>query len=361
MRRFGHLWLRVCDIDNLREAARRACRSRKDKIEVATFLQDSERKLADLRADLLHNRYHSSPYNIFTANDRGKSREIADLPLYPDRIAHWAVALVVEPLLDPRIIPQSHASRQGHGPHSAITQLYDYIQKDSRLKYALKLDVSKFFPSIDKGIMKATMRHYLKDPDLLLWFDRLVDEFPYPGIPIGNRTSPLMANLYLTDIDNRMKQLHHCHYYVRYMDDIIILGYSKPWLHQQKGNISEALAEKGLRLKSNWQVFPIDDRGIDFVGYRVFSDHILLRNSTKIRMKRNLKKIRSEQKSGKTLSSHDRGVLASYNGVLRWCDSYRLHRRHLYKIERDMHYHMPTRLIDRNVRIFYTDYMETTI
>lgn len=360
MRRYGDLWLQICDRDNLDKAAKKACKSRKDKVEVAAFLADRDRKLEELRLIMLNNQYHSSSYRIFIANDRGKRREIADLPLYPDRIAHWAVALVVEPLLNKRIIPQSHASRKRQGAHSAVKQLYGYIQSDPKVRYALKMDVSKFFPSIDKGLLKQMIRRYIKDPDLLFWFDCLIDEYPFPGIPIGNRTSPLLANLYLSSVDNLMKQQYHCHYYVRYMDDIIILGYSKPWLHQQRENIAEALAEKGLKLKGNWQVFPIDDRGIDFVGYRVFTDHILLRKSTKTRMKRKLSDIRERQKAGEELTIHDKGTLSSYNGVLKWCDSYKLRRRNFYKIERDLEYHRPQPLIDRSISQFYTYQMEVS-
>lgn len=238
-------------------------------------------------------------------------------------------------------------------------QLYGYIQRDPKIRYAIKMDVSQFFPSIIKAMMKSLLRQYIKDPDLLLWFDRLIDEYPLPGIPIGDRTSPMLANLYLTSIDYLMKQKYHCHYYVRYMDDIIILGYSKQWLHKIRKVIEAALNEKGLKLKDNWQVFPIDDRGIDFVGYRIFTDHILLRKSTKVRMKRKLAEIRERQKKGMQITDHDRGVVASYNGVMDWCDSYRLKQRYLNKIVRDMTRRTPENIVRRNMKTFYINYMET--
>ncbi|MBQ7701284.1 MAG: RNA-directed DNA polymerase [Candidatus Methanomethylophilaceae archaeon] len=336
MRRIGDIWPDIIADANLMEASGLACRSRRDKKEVARFKEKETILLRKLKSSLVDHTYHSSKYRIFQVNENGKIRDIADLPLYPDRIFHWAIALGLEEKLNRKLIDQTHASRPGHGIHSAVNDIRNYIRKDGRIKYALKTDVSKFFPSVDKNILKSKLRGAIKDKDLIFELDKLIDDYPYPGLPIGNRTSPMFANLYLSEMDHTMKEIHHCHYYVRYMDDIVVLGYSKQWLHQIRKVMSSYLNEIGLKMKENWQVFPIDSRGIDFVGYRIFTDHILLRKRIKNNLKKATGRILSNIESDRRLTEHDRGTIASYNGILLFCNGYNLRCSTLSKIEQKM-------------------------
>lgn len=151
--------------------------------------------------------------------------------------------------------------------------------------------------------------------------DGIIDDYHLPGLPIGNRTSPMLANLYLNDIDHAMKERYHCRYYVRYMDDIVILGYSSQWLHRMKRILDGMLSEIGLKIKDNWQVYPIDSRGIPFLGYRIFTDHILLKKRTKRRMQKAAKNIADRLEDGShVMNRHELGTIHSYEGVLKWCD-----------------------------------------
>ncbi len=322
VRRSTNLWHWVYAWDNLLKAASKACSSRKDKQEVAEFVARKDENLRALQKQLRDRTYVCSEYYLFEKEENGKKRLISDLPLYPDRIAHWAVALVIEPLIDKRLIPQTHASRKNHGSHSAVDNVRKYIDNDTRIRYALKLDVKQFFPSIDKGIMKQVLRRVIKDKEMLWFLDHLIDDYPLPGIALGNRLSPMMANLLLSHaIDYRLKQVNHVHYIVRYMDDVIILGYSKKWLHQIRDTIEGYLAEYGLTLKGNWQVFPIDKRGIDFVGYVIYRDRTLLRTATKKRLKRKCKNMAPLLDSAFQLSRSVQGTIWSYDGILKHCDS----------------------------------------
>ncbi len=327
MKRIGGLWQEVVTTEILEKAASKACSSRKNKNEVAEFLANKDELLRRLQNQLTYHTYETSPYNLFYKMENGKERLVSDLPLYPDRIAHWAVAYVVEPLVNRRLIPQSHASRKGHGTHTAIADVKKYLDADPKIKYCLKVDVRKFFQSIPKEVAKECIRKVIKDPDVLWFIDKIVDDYPEPGIPLGNRLSPMIANLVLSyAVDHPMKEDHHCHYYVRYMDDIIVLGYSKQWLHKIRKIMAAQLEEFGLTMKGNWQVFPIDDRGIDFVGYRIYRDRILLRKSTKIRMKRACAAIQAEVDAGGVVDRHGQGTVWSYHGILKWCDSRELAR-----------------------------------
>mgnify|MGYP002515316374 CR=1 FL=1 len=322
MKRIGNLWSKVTSIENLEVAAKKACSSRKNMEEVLQFLENRDSNLRRLQNSLIYHTYETSEYRIFEKNENGKNRLVSDLPLYPDRIAHWAVALVVEPYIQRRLIPQTHASRKGHGTHTAIADVQKYIQNDARIRYALQVDVRKCFPSMPKTVAKEAVRRVIKDPDVLWFIDKIVDDYELPGIPLGNRLSPDIANLVLSyAVDHPMKEIHHCHYYVRYMDDILILGYSKPWLHKMRRIMAAQFEEYGLTMKENWQVYPIDDRGIDFVGYRIYRNKVLLRTRTKKKMKRACANLQILVDEGYSLNRSQQGTVWSYYGILKWCDS----------------------------------------
>ncbi len=322
MIRIGDLFDRIVSMDNLREAAKKACSTRKNRTEVQEFLEDSENNLKKLRDSLIDGTYKSSEYRMFNILERGKQRFVADLPLNPDRILHWAICLVAEEPLNNKLIDQSYGSRPGMGYHDAVKKVHSYIQKDAKIRYALIVDVKKFFASIDKEILKKKMLRVFKDRRFLDLMFKLIDEYSYPGIPIGNRYSPMLANLYLSDMDHKLKERHHVHYLVSFMDDRCILGYTKKWLRRILGIIKDELSAIGLELKGNYQIFPIDSRGIPFLGYRIFSDHILLKKPTKKRMKGSVKRISNRQSKDPDyrLDDRDLGVLNSYSGVLKHCN-----------------------------------------
>ena len=319
--------MQVCDSANIAEAARRACRSRRDKEEVAQFLVNRDEKLEELRRSLIDRTYVTSPYYFFDRMERGKLRHISDLPLYPDRIAAWAVALVLEPVIDRRLIPQTHASRKGHGIHNAVDDIVRYLNQNTRLRYALKADVRQFFPSLDKEVVMDCLKRVVKDPGILWFVRRYLDDYPESGIPLGGRLSPMLANLTLAHVlDYPLKDRYHVHCYVRYMDDIVILGGSKQWLHKIRRVISANLSEVGLGLKTSWQIFPIEDRGIDFVGYVVYRDKIRIRRRTRDKLVRACNGLSEKIANGDSLNSHDVGTVWSYNGILKHCDSRGLRR-----------------------------------
>lgn len=334
MRRYGDCYPDVYGTGTLIQAAKKACSSRKNRREVERFQENQDVLLDKLQRSLIDHTYKSSEYRIFQVHENGKVRDVADLPLYPDRICHWAIALAIEDKVCSKFIDQTHASRPKHGIHSAVNNIKGYLRKDKRLKYCLKLDVKKFFPSIDKIVMKRKFRDVFKDRELLIELDKIVDQYPYPGIAIGNRVSPMFANLYLSEIDHLMKEKYHVHYYERYMDDIIILGYSKPWLHKMRETIASYLSDISLTLKENWQVFPIDSRGIDFVGYRIYTDHVLLRERNKKKLTKACERIQDKLDDGGKVTRHDRGTLASYNGLLKWCDGHHLYQKTIGETEK---------------------------
>jgi len=322
VKRIGGLFCTMISMDSLRKAAEDACRNRRDKNEVELFKQDGDRLLEELHSILREGRFKSSEYRTFSIKENGKARDIADAPLYPDRIVQWAVTNALEDRLNAKLIHQTYASIRGRGVKTALSEVVRGRRHEG-MRYALKVDVRHFFASIDKGRLKERMREVVKDARALELMDEIIDGFPGDGIPLGNRTSSMFANQYLSPIDHHFKNERKCHCYVRYMDDILILGKSKPWLHQIRREMQQMLSDMGLEMKGNWQVVPLSS-GVTFLGYRIFQDHILLARRTKVRILKAGRGISAFLNNAGECTRTMRSVMSSYNGVLRICNSYGL-------------------------------------
>lgn len=332
IKRYGNLWGQITSMDNIKAAHIRA---RKGKaLKAAEVDADLDNHLQGIQNMLLNKTFRSSEYRFFTKKDNGKIREIADLPYYPDRIVHWALIRVLEPLFLKTFISQTYAALPNKGTHACLNQLHEYFRDVEGTKYCLKLDVRKYFPSMDKEILKAKFRTFIKDEDTLWLIDRIIDDYPKSGIPIGNYTSQYFGNFYLSEFDHYVKEELGIKYYLRYMDDIVILCDNKRQLWEWKDKIDTHMKDElHATLKDNAQVFPVESRGVDFVGYRSFHDYALLRTRTKKKLKRRCRYLLKKQEKGEPFNETDLGVIASYNGILMYGDCYRLRQETLAKIK----------------------------
>ena len=156
------------------------------------------------------------------------------------------------------------------------------------------MDIRKFYPSIDKEKLKASFRRLIKDDDTLNLMDKIVDSSEQ-GVPIGNYTSQWFANWYLQKIDHLIKEELHIKYYIRYLDDMVLFGRNKKELHRVRKIIEQALNKMGLTLKGNWQVFRFDKRGLDFLGFRFFRTHTILRKRNALKIRRKAKRAAKAQ------------------------------------------------------------------
>lgn len=152
---------------------------------------------------------------------------------------------------------------------------------------------------------------------------------PDTGIPIGNYLSQWSANIFLSDFDHWLKEEKHCKYVFRYMDDVVILGNSEEELYSLLEDIKIYLSNIKLELKDNYQRFPTNVRGIDFLGYRIFDTYVLVRKNICKKFKR---KIREIKKKGEITYS-DNCAINSYLGWLKWCNSYRLTDKYMKELE----------------------------
>lgn len=342
MKRYGNLFERIADINNIVLAHLNARKGKTKDRAVRRVDRDILGHCVKVREMLLNKTFTTSAYHLFEIEDSGKRREIAELPYFPDRIIQWAILQVIEPIFCKHFIPTTYAAIPRKGTHAALTKVRnDLLNDPSGTKYCLKLDVKKFFPNIDKAILKSLFRRKFKDKDLLWLLDDIVDSYDKDspkGIPIGSYTSQYFGNFYLSYFDHWAKEQKHIKYYYRYMDDIVILSDSKEYLHRLRKEIAEYLSVNlALTIKENWQVFPTAVRGIDFVGYRCFGRYTLLRTRTKRRLHQATKRLQRKTNKGKTLSRSDQSTVGSYCGILQWGDCTRLKNYTINKILEGQH------------------------
>lgn len=247
-----------------------------------------------------------------------KERTIYKPHFYPDQVIHWAIMNKVEPLFLKGMYDLCCASIKGRGIHKGARYLKRILVQDRKYtKYCLKLDIKKFYPSIDQSILKKKFRKIIKDKDLLWLLDSIVDS-GLEGVPIGNYTSQWFANFYLQDLDHFIKEKLKIKHYIRYMDDMVLFSNNKKELRKCKYAIDEFLAKEHLRIKENWQLFKTESRPLDFLGYRFYRGYTTLRKSNFLRIKRRIKKISKK----KEMSYKDASAIMSYNGWIVHADSY---------------------------------------
>lgn len=266
-------------MDNLRLADKRAGRGKARQPGVIKHRQDAESNLLRLQQMLIDGSFSTSPYIIFKVYEP-KEREVYRLPYFPDRIVHHAIMNVLEPIFMSVFTANSYSCIKGKGIHAAARDVRKALNDVAGTTYCLKLDIRKFYPSVDHAILKMMLRRKIKDKRLLALLDEIIDSAD--GLPIGNYLSQYLANYYLTWFDHWIKEVMRVKYYFRYADDIVILHHDKNYLHQLLNDIREYLSfELNLAVKQNYQVFPVAARGIDFLGYVFYHTHTLLRKSIK--------------------------------------------------------------------------------
>jgi RNA-directed DNA polymerase len=281
MKRVGKLFDHICSLENLRAADVTARKGKKDQYGIKVFDRNKEANLLRLHDQLINKTFTTSPYTVFQIYDP-KERDVSRLPYYPDRIVHHAVMNRLEPIFVSCFTADTFASVKGKGVHAAGEAVKEALRDRPNTMYCLKLDVKKFYPSVDHDILKQLVRRKIKDPDLLWLLDDIIDSAP--GLPIGNYLSQFLANYYLSGLDHYIKEELRVESYFRYMDDMVILAPDKSLLHQLLGSIRTYLSDRlNLDVKSNYQVFPVDSRGIDYLGYVYRHDYTLMRKSIKKR------------------------------------------------------------------------------
>jgi RNA-directed DNA polymerase len=185
------------------------------------------------------------------------------------------------------------------------------------------MDVKKFYPSVKNNIMKDMFRKTIKDKECLWLMDAIVDS--NQGLPIGNYTSQWFANYFLQGLDHFIKEKCGAKYYVRYVDDLVILGANKRKLHKMRLMVGEYLNSIGLTLKGNWQISKVSKRPIDFLGFKFYYGYTTLRKKNALRIKRRMKKISKKP----YLNYKDACAVISYWGWIKRTDSFNFYNKYV--------------------------------
>jgi len=307
-------------MENLNRAYLKARRGKNDTGEVLRFTYYLEPELLKLQRELREGTYQTGEYRNFVIHEP-KERLISALP-FRDRVVHHAIHNVIEPIFDGAFIYDSYACRTGKGTHNGADRLQNFL-RNPRNKYALKCDISKYFPSVDHDVLKSAIRKRISDSRLLRLLDRIIDSVP-KGIPIGNLTSQVFANICLNELDYFVKHKLRVRHYIRYMDDFVILHESKQELQKIRARITSHLKNLKLEMHPKKNVIFPTTLGVDFLGYRIFPEHRLARKSTVKRFLHGINiKIRKYDKGeigfGKLMESFN-----SWNAYLDHADTYNL-------------------------------------
>lgn len=307
MKRYNNLYEQIISIENLNLADQNARKGKSAQTGVRSHDKSREQNIELLHLLLKQRKYKTSAYTTFTVFEP-KQRIVSRLPYFPDRITHHAILNVLEPIFTKLFTNETYSCIKGKGIHGLERDLKRALLDVSVTQYCLKLDIRKFYPSIDHQVLKDLLRKKFKDEDLLWLLGEIIDSAA--GLPIGNYTSQYFANYYLTDFDHWIKQEQQVKHYFRYLDDMVILSGSKAELHRLLHEIRAYLGSKlKLEVKSTYQVFPVDVRGIDVIGYRFFHTHTLLRKTIKKNFARMLAR------------RPNTASLAAYYGWAKHCDS----------------------------------------
>ncbi len=312
------------------EAHNRARKNKTNKREVIEFEMNLEQNLVNLIREIESGRYKVGEYRSFVVYEP-KERVIEALP-YRDRVVHqWYVHEFIFPYILPKFIDTTYACLDDKGTHNAVAKIEKYMRIykrniDSKF-WILKCDISKFFYSINPKILFEILCKTYKDKKLLKFTKKILFENREKntvGIPIGNYTSQYFANIYLNGLDQYAKRILSLKYYVRYMDDFIILLKTKEECIEVKKKIEEFI-ESSLNLKLNKKSRYYPNKiGVNFCGYRTFCTHRLLRVSSKKKIKRKIKKWNNDFKRGNINITFVLQSLNSWLSHTSYCNSYNL-------------------------------------
>ncbi len=332
-------WAVVCSFEWLLYANINARKGKRYRPEIMAFATELEDNLIVIQRGMMDGSYELGPYRKLWVYVP-KKRLVMAL-CYPDRIVQWSIYQYLMPVYDKLFIEDSYGCRKNKGSHRAAARLQYWMRQVERKPgpgwYYLKLDISKYFYRVNHEKLLAILERRIKDPAMMAFIRSIVNSRAEPfglprgrtpqntppeewlydvGMPIGNLTSQLFANIYLNELDQYCKHQLKIHYYVRYMDDIIILGPDKETLHRWKAAIEIFLREAlALDLNNKTSIRPVR-QGVEFVGVRIWSTHMKLRKSTVQRIKREVHKISARYASGELSREQFARRVASINGLL---------------------------------------------
>jgi len=259
-------------------------------LRIQRFSADPLRHLIAIQKRLRERGYTFGPYKTFTVREK-KWRDVVDAPM-KDRIVHWMLYRFLLPIWQPKFIHDTYGNLPGRGTHAAVRRLAQFARSDNAT-WVLQLDISKYFYSVNHALLKERVLRYIGDHELRVLLVNLIDSFQTDssydhlfdestlyrqtaakGMPIGNLSSQLFANIFLNDFDHWIKETMRVRRYIRYVDDMVILGESHEELQTLCAQITAKLASDGLTIHPHKIRLAPASAGIPFLGYVVWPQHI---------------------------------------------------------------------------------------
>ena len=334
-KKYRNLYPQIHDWQNILAAYKQTCNGKRKTWGYLEFKEYDEANLRAIQNELITKTYKIGAYRHFTIYEP-KPRLISALE-FKDRLVQHALCNIITPIFESTFLPYNFACRDGMGTHKGVKHLQAILRKHGHTHF-LKTDFSKYFPSVDHAILHREIRKKISCRDTLALIEEIVPT-EGKGIPIGSLTSQLFANVYGNIIDHYIHhELKHRHW-ARYMDDIVVLGDSQDDLRESFKKIEQfSKDEMGMSI-SKWCVRSIH-RGIDFLGYRIWPTHKLIRKDSVTRAKRKIKRYtyRNDLESLKKF-------IAAWQGHIQWADcrnlkcylrgQYEIHNQHARRLGRD--------------------------
>ncbi|KKT28163.1 MAG: Retron-type reverse transcriptase [Candidatus Yanofskybacteria bacterium GW2011_GWA2_44_10] len=335
MKIYKNIFEKLISLENLFTAWDAFKNDKTNRYDVQVFERRLEENIFELHRDLKTKKYKHGVYTGFWIRDP-KPRHIHKATVR-DRVLHHAVFNILNPIFEPTFISHSFSCRIGKGTHKgikALKQIADKISENGHKNiFALKCDIKKFFDSVNHDLLIKIFDKKIKDDDAMWLLSEIVRSFiskdanifEHKGMPIGNLTSQLFANVYMNEFDQFMKHGIHAKHYLRYTDDFVVISDSKDYLEKLIPQVNQFLKEKlGLDLHPNKVTIRKFRQGIDFLGYVILPHHQQIRTKTKKRIFKKVFRRVLEQKQGLISNETLEQSLQSYLGVLGHADSYKL-------------------------------------
>ena len=313
-----HKFEDIISVDNLLLAWQEFIKGKRSKLDVQEFQLHLMDNILSLHSDLTHLTYQHGSYRAFNISEP-KPRNIHKASVR-DRLLHHALYRKLYPFFDKTFIADSFSCRKDKGTHKALKRFcsfaYKISQNSTRTCWILKCDIKKFFDNIDHAVLFRILAEYIPDKNILLLLENIIFSFetkPNIGLPLGNLTSQLLVNIYMNEFDQFIKHTLKVKHYIRYADDFVILSEDREWLKRQIPKIQNFLFQKlQLTLHPDKIFIKTLASGVDFLGWVHFTDHRVLRTTTKRRMIKRIK----ENPTSETLDS--------YLGLVKHGNTYKL-------------------------------------
>ncbi|QKQ98170.1 RNA-dependent DNA polymerase [Candidatus Nanohaloarchaea archaeon] len=287
--------------------------------EVLSFSKDLDKNLHELSNSLFAGSYRSKGFKKFKLFDP-KEREIS-APYFRDRIVHRSLHRSLEPFFDRKFIEDSFACRKGKGTHAGVDKAQEFMRKQDA-DYFLKCDVKGYFDSVDHSILLDMLKRQIRDEKIIELIQAILSVSGSKGIPIGTLYSQLFANIYLNRFDNFVKQGLQEDYYVRYMDDFVFFSDSKQRLHELREACKGYLADElDLEIPYSKTTLEPVNKGLTFLGYRIFPQHRKLRKRNKKKFRQRLENQKRALEKGEIDFSELKDSIDSWRGHANHADT----------------------------------------